>query len=124
MRTYLYSYGIDVSKDTLDILPLHRGDRKTPPYSKITNRPRAIRLWTEQLAKHKKAQEDIACVLEMTGCYSDYLLRILAQQGIKTIVVNPSQSAGYAQAQGIISKNDRQAARTLALMGLDMDLPI
>ena len=63
-------------------------------------------------------------VFEPTGSYSDRLLHLLSDRGISIVLVNPVQSNAFTKAQGIISKNDKQAARTLALMGQCLDLPL
>ena len=116
MNTYSQLFGIDVRKDTLDIACL--ADQATC-VRQIANTNEAILNWLENIDPHTSL-----CVLEPTGSYSARLVYHLQEKGIAVSLVNPNQSAGFAQAQGIISKNDRQAARTLALMGRTLDLPL
>jgi len=106
--------GIDVSKDTLDYY-----NTCTQKHSSISNTPSSISKWITQL----NPKEDL-CVFESTGSYSDYLLHLLSEKTICFSVVNPTRSSDFMKAQGIISKNDKQAAKTLALMGQSLELPL
>jgi transposase len=115
MTTYSTVIGIDVSKDTLDIAILFDGKKTT---KKIKNKVDSIKEWIKSLPAN------VLCVLEPTGSYSDFVLYHLNQNKIPVSLVNPSQSHGFAQALGIISKNDKQAAYTLALMAQRLDLPL
>lgn len=121
MQNYEYIYGIDVSKDHLDIIPMQNGEKGS--YRQITNRSVPIKKWTEHLLSLGK--DRVLCILEPTGAYSSHLLHHLSQRGIAVKLVNPLQSDGFSKAQGIISKTDYQAAHTLALMGFSLkDLPL
>lgn len=115
MQTYDFIYGIDVGSANLDIMEFSKED-----FSKIENTDIGILDWISELPKSDK----VLCVLEATGAYSQRIVYHLQKNDIKVAVVNPLQSSGFAQAQGIISKDDRQAAKTLALMGNCLDLPI
>ena len=115
MSTYNFIYGIDVSQSTLDIVLLPQGT-----HQQIANTEKGIREWLHELTDCEK----VLCVLEATGCYSNRLTNLLAQADIDTSVVSPSQSDGFTKAQGIISKNDKQAAHSLALMGQCLNLPL
>ncbi len=116
MNTYRHIYGIDVSKDTLDMLLLWEGERT---YSTLPNTGADILSWISTLDK-----ATTLCVFEPTGAYSSKLLHYLVEHHIAVSVVNPCQSDGYAKACGIISKNDRQAALALAMMGKTLALPL
>ncbi|MEL7421735.1 MAG: IS110 family transposase [Bacteroidota bacterium] len=115
MSTYNFIYGIDVSQSTLDIVVLPQNR-----HAQIANTEAGIGKWIKGLSK----AERVLCVLEATGCYSNRLTNLLAQAGISFSVVSPSQSDGFVKAQGIISKNDKQAAHSLALMGQCLNLPL
>ena len=113
MTNFNCVFGIDVSKDNLDIF-----DTSTLQYYQISNTKKSILKWIE------KVDPDSLCVFEPTGSYSDQLLHFLSAKSIAINLVNPTQSHGFTKAQGIISKNDKQAAQTLALMGQVLDLPL
>lgn len=112
----LLVYGIDVSKDQLDICLINQGERT---FVRICNRKAAILAWIEELDKERSY-----CVLEYTGSYSSQLLNLLSSQGIALSAVNPSQSSHFVKALGIVNKNDKNAAEALALMGSSLDLPL
>jgi len=115
MQTYDFIYGIDVGSVRLDIMEFSKQD-----FTDIENTDPKILSWISELPKNGR----ILCVLEATGAYSQRIIHHLQKSNIEVAVVNPLQSSGFAQAQGIISKDDRQAAKTLALMGYCLDLPI
>lgn len=116
MNTYSQIYGIDVSKDTLDVFSI---PNQAACPKQLANADAAILSWLETIDPCTSL-----CVLEPTGSYSARLIYHLQAKGIAVSLVTPHQSAGFAQAQGIISKNDRQAAQTLALMGQRLDLTL
>lgn len=113
---YSHVYGIDVSKDWLDICLINEGQRS---YWQISNRKAAIATWLQEL----KASNSY-CILEYTGSYSSQLLHLLSSQQIAVSVVNPHQSSHFIKSLGIVSKNDKNAAQALALMGTSLDLPL
>lgn len=114
-NTYEFIYGIDVSKDHLDICLLSDAGRSL---IQIPNSPSAIVEWISHLVK-----DQALCVLEHTGSYSCRLLHCLCTHGIAVRAVNPNQSSHFAKALGIINKTDRNAAEALALMGRSLELP-
>lgn len=119
--SYAHIFGIDVSKDYLDIVLVREGT--AVDYFKLSNTPRAIMTWiNDQL---HPCLTNCLCIAEPTGAYSSHLLELLSEYGIALKLVNPIQSDAFAKAQGIINKTDRQAAQSLALMGyLLKDLPL
>lgn len=114
MRTFKRVFGIDVGSAVLDGF-----DSVTAKSFQIPNTEKSISEWIGQVDP-----ENDLVVFEPTGSYSDRLLHLLCAACIPLCLVSPSQSHGFAMAQGIISKNDRQAARTLALMGQCLELPL
>lgn len=115
-NTYEFIYGIDVSKDYLDICLL-QGTASS--FRQIPNTAPALVEWISSLAQGRTL-----CVMEPTGSYSCRLLHLLCRQGIAVSVVNPHQSSHFVKALGIINQNDRKAAEALALMGRSLDLPL
>jgi len=116
MISYPLIFGIDVSKDYLDIHAIGPSGNR---FFQVENSAGAIVKWISSLDP-----TDVLCVLEYTGSYSSRLIHYLSRYGINFSVVTPSQSHGFTQAQGIISKDDQQAARSLALMAQSLDLPL
>lgn len=114
MKKFNTVFGIDVSKDTLDIF-----DSSKSHFCQIPNTEKSILKWIE-----KAGPLNGLCVFEPTGSYSNRLLHLLSGKGGSISLVNPVQSHGFTKAQGIISKNDKQAAMTLALMGQCLELPL
>ena len=115
-KPYRYVYGIDVSKDQLDICLIHQGEHR---FMQIANQEASILAWIKELE-----QEQSYCVLEYTGSYSSQLLNLLSNHGIALSAVNPHQSSHFINALGIVNKNDKNAAQALALMGSTLDLPL
>lgn len=114
MKKFKRVFGIDVSKDNLDLF-----DSSKNHLFEFPNTKKSILKWIKKL----DPQSDL-CVFEPTGSYSSKLLHLLSDNGIPIKLVNPVQSNGFTKAQGIISKNDKQAAMTLALMGQCLELPL
>ena len=114
MKKFNRIFGIDVSKDTLDFFNTSKS-----VFSQIPNTEKRILKWIKKV----DPSTDLV-VFEPTGPYSDRLLHLLSGRGISIVLVNPVQSNAFTKAQGIISKNDKQAAKTLALMGQCLDLPL
>lgn len=116
MRTFSQIYGIDVSKDTLDLHFLSPNDSKT---QRINNTDNPIQAWIKTI----EDVDNTLCVVEATGAYSQKLLHYLCQAGVPASRISPLRSHGYMQALGITSKDDKQAAYALACMG-KLDLPL
>ncbi len=114
MKKFNRIFGIDVSKDNLDIF-----NSSNSVFSQIPNTEKSILKWIKKV----DPLTDLF-VFEPTGPYSDRLLHLLSDRNISIVLVNPVQSNAFTKAQGIISKNDKQAAKTLALMGQSLDLPL
>ena len=117
MQKYKNIIGIDVSKDDLDIFTLDSLGNQN--YEKCKNLSSSIINWLETIDK-----KNTLCVLEPTGSYSFHIMHYLSHYEISFSLVNPNQSAGFTKAQGIVSKNDRQASLSLAMMGRSLDLPL
>jgi len=117
MNTTNLILGIDVSKDLLDSYQLANDG---------SGSKRQIKNSIKSINKFLKAYDPAMTfvVFEPTGTYSDKLLTCLEEQKFKFSLVNPLYSHHFAMAQGITVKNDLQAAKTLAQMGLSHNLPV
>ncbi len=118
MSSFTHIYGIDVSKDTLDILTLN-STTLSKEKSQIENLPNSIEPWIKTL----KADTSL-CVVEATGTYSTTLVYLLNQHNIPVAVVSPFKSKSFMEAMGVSNKTDDQAAYCLAMMGLHLDLKL
>ena len=105
-------YGIDVSKETLDICLLI--DNKLVEQWKIKNNKTSIRVFLRKLASKfpdHLAQYSVWC-MEFTGVYGHILIQLLVEAGFNVWVENPSQ---IKLSQGIKrGKNDKIDALRIA----------
>lgn len=67
-------------------------------------------------------EKGVLIVFEATGAYHHGLERHLSLAGLPFIKVNPKQARRFAQAIGRLAKTDSVDARTLARMGVVLDL--
>jgi transposase len=100
--------GIDVSKKTLDVTTLHRGEHRT-----VRHDQEGIRSICEQLL----ALRPKLIVMEATGGYERELAIALVLAGLPVAVVNPRQVRDFARAMGMLAKTDKVDAGVLALFG-------
>ena len=110
--------GIDVGKAKLDA-HIAEGSLEHQFNNDKCGR-RALRNW---LLKHAVTRT----VFEPTGRYHRNLHQCLCDAGIETVLVNPLRSRRFAEALGLLAKNDRVDAAMLArfgqLAGLEATLP-
>jgi transposase len=117
MSNFTQFCGIDVSKKTLDFCLSQPQRPKAFEQEQIANELGPIG------AKFMDTKFDNTLfVLEYTGNYSSKVLYELTRLNRHVSVVSPLKSRDYMAAQGVTNKNDRQAARSLALMGQQMEL--
>lgn len=99
--------GIDVSKDTLDVVcipnKVHKQFKNTPAGHK------ALIKWLPQ--------SPVRIILEATGAYHRELTLKLEEAQLPVVVANPRQTKYYAKAIGKLAKTDTIDALTLALYG-------
>lgn len=104
-------WGIDVSKDSLDVCVEQEGNVLLE--MKIENQPSKIRMAVSScMAKLNLNWSDCVFCMESTGIYTAFLLRYLASQTGHVFVVNPvhlKRSLGLAR-----GKNDKIDARRIA----------
>ncbi|MCR9103430.1 MAG: IS110 family transposase [bacterium] len=108
--------GIDVSKDVLDYCLVNRQSGGSS-HSSVLNDVASI----EQQFSLPQYDQTLF-VVEHTGNYSAKALHVLSRLERQVVVVNPFHSKSYMSALGQVSKNDQQAAWTLAQMGLHLDI--
>lgn len=115
--------GIDVSKSTLDYLVLKGGVSwelvRKYAVKKLTNDVESIKAFLEEFDPN-----ETLFVFEPTGTYSDKLMCLLITMGFQFSLVSPMKAHYFGKLQGISNKNDKQAARMLAYMGISQELPL
>lgn len=103
MKTYDYYLGIDVSKDTFDIL---NQDGKHASYS-------------NNLKGFSKLKRDIKpntlCLMEATGIYHLQLAKYLYSNGITVAVENPLKIKRFSQMRLSRNKTDKSDAKIICL---------
>ena len=97
--------GIDVSKDTLDVMVRPTGTRH-----QHANDADGI----AQLVKQLRRQRPTLVVCEATGGWERQLVGALATAGLPIVVVNPRQVRDFAKATGRLAKTDRLDAEVIA----------
>src|SRR5690554_5521585 len=109
------TFGIDVSKDKLDICWLR--DRqtmkiKTKVFPNKENGFAALIQWTRDNSEAKP--EDIQVMMEATGVYHEALAYALYEAGFQVFVANPQHAHNFVKSFGKRSKNDRKDSVMLA----------
>lgn len=77
MKKFCYQVGIDVAKSTLDCTVLQEG--KKLDYQRITNTPKAVKSYLQELEKQGIRCCDTLCCMEHTGVYNAHILQVLIQ---------------------------------------------
>lgn len=108
------SIGIDISKDHLDAHRSRDGAEKR--FSNDRAGCRSLVAWIGE-------EEAVRVVYEPTGRYHRVLEEELGEAGFPLAKVNPRQARRFAEALGVLAKNDRVDAKILARMGMVLDLP-
>ena len=101
--------GIDISKDTFDVVFLveGKGDHEI-----FENKQPGFRSLSRWLEKHKDGQAH-AC-MEATGQYGDGLAEYLYQEGYPVSVVNPARIKAYGNSKLRRNKTDKADAALIA----------
>jgi transposase len=102
--------GVDISKATFDVaMPLQADKYRTR--NKLPN----VRAGHEAFISWLKQHAPGAAVgMEATGTYHEALAELLVAHGITVYVINPAQTAAYAQSQLARTKTDRCDAKLIA----------
>ncbi len=105
---YSHFYGIDVSKEWIDVATEKEAFR-------VKQTEKAIKKF---VAKYfKGADRSTLCVLENTGGYEYLVSQQLAQAGITVHIAHPSKVVAFARAKGRLAKTDKIDARILKEYG-------
>jgi transposase len=106
MAARVWSAGIDVGKDSLDIAVWG----KPAAVLRTTRDPAGLARLIGWLREH-----DVARIgLEASGGYEREVLDTLQDAGFAVALLNPRQVRRFAQAKGRLAKNDRADARVIA----------
>lgn len=100
-------FGIDVSKDKLDIWNLQAGKHQV-----ISNHPRSIGQW---LKKIRGEGQPFSLGLEPTGGYEKEVIRQCLKQSKAVFCIHPNQLHHFTQSLGQAAKTDKLACQALAL---------
>ena len=107
-------YGIDVSKDSLQLATQDFHGNWVD--SKLSNEVSVINEWLDSLPEG----EDVFVVLEYTGTYSCRLVDCLDMRGLEFCCLTSGQSSGFGKVVGNTSKTDKQDTRNLWHYGVKM----
>jgi transposase len=107
MTTYL---GIDVSKDTLDVVLL--GEGQSAQAAQFANTRQGFNALRHFLKKRRV--ERLHACLEATGTYGDELAQCLDEAGYTVSVVNPARIKAYADSRLSRNKTDAGDAALIA----------
>lgn len=102
--------GIDISKDTFDIVLLAEMKRA---HATFENTPVGFNRLNQWLNKNDSIVELHAC-MEATGQYGELLAEFLFQQSYKISVVNPARIKAYAGSRLRRNKTDKADAELIA----------
>lgn len=105
MAQIVTTIGIDVSKDRLDVA-VHPTDEQFS----VTNDPAG---WREMVRRLKSLMAR-AIGIEASGGYERGPIHALLEAGLPVHLVNPWKLRRFAQASGVLAKNDRLDARMIA----------
>ena len=102
------SIGIDVSKDSLDVVFKEQNGSqvKIKGSRKFDNKPNGFSQLLEWCNKREKC-DNIIYVLEATGVYHEELLYFLYNNGKNVCLELPQRIKYFAKSKGIKTKNDK-----------------
>ncbi len=104
------SLGIDVAKETLDVVLL---DRDVSHYQQVPNTPAGHAQLAQWLQRKAQGERVHAC-LEATGQYGDGIATYLCELGHPVSVVNPARIKAYAASRLRRFKHDKGDAELIA----------
>lgn len=120
----MFAFGIDVSKQKLDITLLVDNQRLKRRSKKLPNTPAGHQALLEWGRQHTGVEpEHWHIALEATGPYHEALAWALHQAGAVVSVLNPRQVKGYAASLNLKAKNDRLDALVLARFVVERQPP-
>jgi transposase len=106
--------GIDVSKDTLDVVL-----RPTGEYFQVPNTPEGH----AHIVARLKSLPISGLVLEATGGYERACVAALLDAQLPVAIINPKRARDLAKGLGFLAKTDKIDGGTLALCAQFCDLP-
>lgn len=109
--TFTNIWGIDVSKEWLDIAINDHVYR-------IEQTKQAIRKFVKQ---HKQSASKTLAVMESTGGHEHLSAYILDEKGITVHIAHPNKVRHFAKAKNYLAKTDKQDARILQAYGAFID---
>jgi len=112
------TFGIDVSKATLDCLWLRDAQTRRIKTRVFKNTPaghQALLQWA--VKQTREAVDSLHFVMEATGIYHEALAQALYTAGARVSVVNPAHIKQYAHSFGRRSKTDKRDSLMIALYG-------
>lgn len=110
-NTFTNIWGIDVSKEWLDISindQVHR----------IEQNKAALRQF---IKKHQQKTSNTLAVMESTGGYERLFAYMLDDKGITVHIAHPNKVRHFAKAKNYLAKTDKQDARVLQAYGAFID---
>lgn len=117
------SIGIDVSKDSLDVLFKEQSNLqvKIKGSKKFSNTRDGFKQLIEWCNKREKC-DNIAYVLEATGVYHEEILYFLYEEGKHVCLELPARIKYFAKSKGVKTKNDKVDSGVIADYGLERRL--
>lgn len=114
------SIGIDVSKDTLDVVFKEQVNQqvKIKGSRKFYNKPDGFSQLLEWCNKREKC-ENIVYIIEATGIYHENLLYFLYSNDKKVCVELPQRIKYFAKSKGVKTKNDKIDSSIISDYGLE-----
>lgn len=113
----MFTLGIDVSKNKIDICLLIAGTRGKKKHKVLTNEPGVARTVIDWLEAQKCSPQSVTVVLEATGIYHENLAYGLHEAGVRVCMANPHRVREFACGMDILTKNDTVDAFVLACYG-------
>lgn len=115
--SYLHFFGVDVSKDHIDIALYTETTRVKA--TKPKRYPNSSKGFAAFLTDNTNILADSFVVLEATGGYETALLNTLCEQGIAVHRATPLQAKHFIRSLGKIAKTDKLDALALARYGFE-----
>jgi len=114
--SYLHFFGIDVSKDHIDVAQY---ETKAIKAAKPKRYPNSGEGFAAFIADNKKALPESFVVLEATGGYETALLKALCERDLAVHRATPLQAKHFIRSLGKIAKTDKLDALALARYGFE-----
>ena len=104
--------GIDVSKNTLDVVLLKQSTQPKPPHKVFPNTPAGHQQLLSWLTSHRTGS--VHACLEATGTWAESVALALHEAGHTVSLVNPAQVRAFGQSQLKRTKTDKADAQLIA----------